>query len=907
MLTKTIYLNEPAPLAQPSDVRGDDLNKYKLPLLVVCFGIISAIFLFVLTLNINTQQLEKDFASDSRLRISTFRDWLYLNVNEVEKLSHFLGNAPTSEEESLFHTLVNHTIERDVFSGIYLVKLHGESPNNATLVSAVTRRSEFSGLLAQKEIKQEIAASILSQQPAATGAIAFDGDKEKNAEIAIIYPIVRSAKVEGAVIALLNPGKRFEAINNDENFNNAKEYIFDDLPDGTEKIVYGRPDEFTHIASMRHAAKISEVIKSTAAFSYDKSLHLFSRQWQIVFIPTSKYMAGANTFAPWAVMSASLLLTVLAGAFLFHLIGQKVLIEKTVRERTLELLYTSNQLKIRGEDLKAAKETAEAASKAKSDFLANISHEIRTPLSSMIGIADLVMETDLTLQQESNIRTILNSGELLLELINDMLDFSKIEAGKLELDPVPFDLISAIEDTMDLFTPKAMDKEKHLELLVRFMPDVPRHVIGDVTRVRQILTNLVNNAIKFTHEGYVLTTVEKVEEPTPEDKVKLRISVEDTGIGIPQDKLNIIFEKFTQADASTTRKFGGTGLGLSICRQLAKMMQGDVTATSVNGKGSTFSFTITLKQDKTVQVAPQPSPSSDLSLLLGKKALVVDDIEASRIILEDHLASAGIVSTSTDNFQSAIVMLANAGKAGMPYDLLVTDYLMSDMQSESFTRHAKSLCPNLIVVIVTSLTEKGYAQIFASSGCDAYLTKPVRKSQFINTLQTLFSAEHYSQNTSMIMPETTFRKRETLTAKDDDSFLRNAEILLVEDNKPNSELGTKLLENFACKVTTVNNGEEAVAIVKQKHFDLILMDCQMPEMDGFEASSIIRTMKQQGEIPDIPIIALTANAMQGDRKKCLEAGMNGYLTKPLRKAALRSTLIEWLPPIDKRTAANNAA
>lgn len=907
MLAKTTYPAMASSASALAEEHSDELNKYKLPLLVVCLGVALSIFLFVATLNINTKQQQKDFASDSRLRISTFRDWLYLNSNEVEKLSHFLGTASPSNEEALFHTLVNHTIERDVFSGIYLVKISNESPDKVTLVSAVTRRSEFSGLLAQQEIRDEIADSIFSRAPSITGPIVFGDEKDKNAEIALVFPIVHSEHVSGAVIALLPPGRRFEAINNDENFNNAREYIFDKRPDGSERIIYGQPDEFVSRVLSHHHATMSEIIKATAPFSYDTSLRLYSRHWNIILVPTSKYMANANSYAPWAVMAACLLLTAMAGAFLFHLIGQKVRIEETVHERTYALMYATRQLKIRGEDLKAAKESAEAANKAKSDFLANVSHEIRTPLSSMIGVAELVLETDLTQQQENNIRTILNSGEVLLELINDMLDFSKIEAGKLELDPIPFDLYAAVEDTMDMFAPKAMEKEHQLELLVRFMPDTPRYVIGDVTRLRQILTNLVNNAIKFTHKGYVLTTVEKTMEAAPEDMIKLKISVEDTGIGIPQDKLNVIFEKFTQADTSTTRKFGGTGLGLAICRQLAKMMQGDVTASSVQGKGSIFGFTITMKVNNTIHETPLPSPSMDMSLLLGKKALIVDDIEPSRLILTEQLASAGIVSSSTDTFQSALIMLANAGKTGMPYDLLVTDYMLSDMESESFTRRAKALYPDLIVVIVTALAERGYAQIFASSGCDAYLTKPVRKAQFINTLQTLFSAEHYSRNISMIMPEFAPRKKEAYIDKEDDSYLKNAEILLVEDNKPNRDLGQKLLENFDCKVTAVGNGEEAVNMVKHKHFDLILMDCQMPEMDGFEASSILRDMKQQGEISDIPVIALTANAMQGDKERCMESGMNGYLTKPLRKAALRSMLMEWLPPVDKRTTTDNAA
>lgn len=577
-------------------------------------------------------------------------------------------------------------------------------------------------------------------------------------------------------------------------------------------------------------------------------------------------------------------------------------LKATLNEVTIAKKTAENALK----DAEEAQKKAEVASHAKGDFLANMSHEIRTPLNSMTGTAELLLETELTPQQENHLHTILNSVETLLAIINDILDFSKIESGKLELDAISFDLQAAIEDTVELFAPKTRERECRLELLVHFTPGTPRHVIGDSVRVKQILSNLLSNAIKFTQEGYILVTVEQVENTMTAGKTRIKISVRDTGIGIPADKLQTIFDKFSQADVSTTRKFGGTGLGLAICQQLAGMMHGEVVAQGMSDVGSTFSATMVLERDN----APHKDATAhDRSLLKGKKALIVDDLEPSRIILAAQLASVGIESASAYNANAALKMLTIEKESGIPFDLLVTDYNLPEMVSEVFTQQAKALFPAMPIVMVTGLAERGYAQMFASAGCDAYLTKPVRGEQFLDLLAMIFEAKHSGRTLSMLTPFNMFNKGRVRRHNDDIGFLEGAEILLVEDNRPNRDLIVKLLESLRCRPTAVRNGEEAIEMVSKQSFDLILMDCQMPEMDGFEASTLLREMKKRGDIADMPIIALTANAMKGDREKCLESGMNDYVTKPLRKTKLHSMLTQWLPPKGKRVAnrSSNAA
>lgn len=546
-----------------------------------------------------------------------------------------------------------------------------------------------------------------------------------------------------------------------------------------------------------------------------------------------------------------------------------------------------DQVEDRTKELKSAVEKAEAATKAKSEFLANMSHEVRTPMNGIIGMSNLLLDTELQPSQRSYTRTIMNSADNLLQIINDILDFSKVEAGKIELEIIPFDLRLLCEEASEFMAVKAVDKG--LELLLRFPTNAPRHVKGDPGRIRQVLFNLANNAIKFTEKGHVYVDV--VANKKPDGKVEYKFSIEDTGIGISEDKIGKLFNLFSQADSSTTRKFGGTGLGLSISKELAQLMGGTVGVTSKVGVGSTFWFSVVLPEDDELRPDVHQVTDTDLQ---GARILSVDDNEIALTIIKEILSPCGVEVVSARSGGEALEVLAKDSN----FDAIITDYMMPELSGEGFGLKVREnpSTKDLPLLIITSAPSQGDRKRLQEIGFSGYLSKPVRQEMFKKIIALLVSAKKEGRTIPFITQHT-IKEVDNVSRQKADSKLKvnNVQVMLVEDNPVNQQVAILMLEKYGCHVTPAGNGVEAVKLFKQQKFDLIFMDCQMPVMDGFEATKSIREQEAQKNLGRTTIVAFTANAMKGDDEECKAAGMDDYVAKPVKPADIERILVSWLP------------
>jgi signal transduction histidine kinase/DNA-binding response OmpR family regulator len=558
--------------------------------------------------------------------------------------------------------------------------------------------------------------------------------------------------------------------------------------------------------------------------------------------------------------------------------------------RILGLISAAQLSEQRRKDLVEQTKHAEEANKAKGDFLAAMSHEVRTPMNGVIGMTSLLLETPLSGEQREYAETVRHSANGLLGILNDILDFSKMAAGKMTIEPIIFDLGVAIEELGGLLAPRAA--EKGLELILSYPPDVPKRVIGDPGRIRQILVNLAGNALKFTEHGHVYISVECLDQNV--DVPLFRFTVEDTGIGIAEGKIDQLFERFTQADVSTTRTYGGTGLGLTISKELVELMGGKMAVTSTLGVGSKFGFVLPLPFDLNT---PPIQRVSQPQRLRGLRVLVVDDVPLNLRVVSEHLASCQVETVCSSSSTEALALLRDAQEKGQPFHIAILDGLMPRMDGEMLGRIIKSdpSISEISLLMLTSAGQKSDRARLEAAGFSAYLMKPVRSADLLDAIEVLWGAIVQGTPPPEIVTRYSLaedRANEQRRASKVETFPLSR-VLVAEDNAVNQKLVKLLLEKLGCQVDVASNGAEAIEMWSKSSYDLVFMDSQMPKTDGFQAAREIRR-REEGGSRHTPIVAVSANAMQGDQERYLAAGMDDFIPKPFHPSDLHQALKRWI-------------